>query len=118
MRSEMDRTVVSRRVAFVVCCALCAWSLLAVAGLLRENPFRVATDAAVEIGGWSSDQVRFDRGSYGYRFLYSVSAADLAVTTPSGDFCAHVELVHVPFLGWSVRRFDRFDDGPASLQGV
>jgi len=96
----------SRRFAVALPAVLSIWCFAALAGLLARNPFQVAKDAAAVAGGWSPDSVRFDRGSYQYRLLYSVAAADVTVATDAGHLSARIELLHVPFRGWSVRRFD------------
>ncbi len=102
----MSRVSRVRSLALVFAGVLIAWSALALFGLVAENPFRVATDAAATAGGWSADPVRFDRGSYRFRFVDSVSAAEVIASTEAGEVVAHVELIHVPLEGWSVRRFE------------
>ena len=86
--------------------AILVWCALALVGLLRETPFRVATRAAIATGGWSQAEVRFDRGSYQFRLFYSVSTAQLTVVTKEGEFPVHVEMRHVPFQGWSLRKLE------------
>ena len=61
--------------------ALGIWFLLAAIGLFRQNPLRVAKDAATRSGGWSAEQVEFQRGSFAFRGLYSVAEARLFATT-------------------------------------
>lgn len=85
---------------------LAAWSALALIGLLRENPFRVATHTAAEVGGWSPEQVRFERGTFWFLGVCSTSRAHVAVTTAEGERQAEIELRHVPFAGWTVKRFE------------
>jgi hypothetical protein len=82
-----------------------AWSAFALFGLFRQNPFQVATETAAVIGGWSPEQVRFERGSYHFLFVCSVASARVAVTTDAGEVPTEVKLLHVPFAGWSVRTF-------------
>ncbi len=81
-------------------------SSLAAIGLFRQNPFRVAKDAAARAGGWSADQVEFRRGSFAYRGLYSVAEALLFAMTNDGVQPVEIRLIHVPFRGWSVRQFE------------
>lgn len=82
------------------------WSALALFGLLRQNPFRVATSIATTQGGWSPEQVRFERGSYRFLFVCSLARARVAVTTDAGEIPAEIRLLHVPFAGWSVQSFE------------
>lgn len=94
---------ISRRGLFLV---FAAWSALALFGLLHQNPFRVATEMATAEGGWSPDQVRFEQGSYRFLFVCSRASARVAVTTDAGEMPAEIKLLHVPFVGWSVRTFE------------
>jgi hypothetical protein len=104
---EQTGTRAVRRVAPVfLSLILMAWVAMAIAGLHRESPFRVAIGAATTLGAWTPEQVRLDRGSYRFRFLYSVVEAQLEVTTENGVVPARIEMRHVPLFGWSVRRFE------------
>lgn len=89
-----------------------AWSALALFGLLHQNPFRVATEMATAEGGWSSEQVRFEQGSYRFLFVFSRASAQVAVTTDAGEIPAEIKLLHVPFAGWSVQTFEVGDLRP------
>jgi hypothetical protein len=89
-----------------------AWSAMALVGLLYPNPFRVATEMATAEGGWSPEQVRFERGSYWFLFVCSLASAQVAVTTEAGEMPAEIELLHVPFAGWSVKTFEVGDPRP------
>lgn len=85
---------------------LAVWVALAFFGLFRRNPFGVATEMATTAGGWSSEQVRFERGSYRFLFVCSLARARVAVTTDAGEVPAEIQLLHFPFAGWSVRAFE------------
>lgn len=93
------------------------WSALALIGLLRQNPFRVATEMATAAGGWSSEQVRFEQGSYLFLFVCSRASARVAVTTDAGEMPAEIKLLHVPFAGWSVQSFEIGDPLPQQAEG-
>ncbi len=85
---------------------IAAWSAFALFGLFRQNPFRVAMETATVVGGWSPEQVRFERGSYLFLFVCSFASARVAVTTDAGEMPAEIKLLHVPFAGWSVQTFE------------
>lgn len=93
-----------------------AWSALALFGLLRQNPFGVAKETATAKGGWSSEQVRFERGSYRFLFVCSLASARVAVTTDAGETPAEIKLLHVPFAGWSVQSFEIGDPHPQQAE--
>jgi hypothetical protein len=94
------------RWVLVLCLVLAAWSALALFGLLRQNPFGVATEMARVAGGWSPEQVCFERGSHRFLFVCTLSTARIAVTTGAGETPVEIKLLHVPFAGWSVRTFE------------
>lgn len=90
----------------VVLFGLAVWPAVELAGLFRKNPFRVAADTAAEVGGWSPEQVRFERGTYWFLGLYSTSRAHVVVTTAEGELPAEIELRHNAIAGWTVKRFE------------
>ena len=92
---------------------LAVWVALAFFGLFRRNPFGVATEMATTAGGWSAEQVRFERGSYQFLFVCSLARARVAVTTDAGEMPAEIQVLHIPFAGWSVRAFE-VGEPPAS----
>lgn len=94
------------RPVLVVVLVSAAWAALALFGLLRQNPFGLATEMATAAGGWSPEQVRFERGSYRFFFVCSLAQARVAVTTDAGEVPAEIRILHVPFAGWSVRAFE------------
>ena len=111
------RVRVSRWV-LVLFLVFAAWSTVALFGLLRQNPFRVATEMATAKGGWSPEQVRFERGSYRFLFVCSLASARVAVTTDAGETPAEIKLLHVPFAGWSVQSFETDDPHPQQAESA
>jgi hypothetical protein len=94
------------RSVLVILLVFAVWAALALFGLLRQNPFGVAAEMATAAGGWSPEQVRFERGSYRFFFVCSLAQAQVSVTTDAGDIPAEIRLLHVPFAGWSVQAFE------------
>ncbi len=93
-----------------------AWSASALFGLFRQNPLLVATSMATTKGGWSSEQIRFERGSYRFLFVCSLVSARIAVATDAGEKPAEIRLLHVPFAGWSVQSFRIGDPYPQQAE--
>lgn len=95
---------ISRRALVVL--LVFAWIFVSIFGLIHQHPFKVATEMATSAGGWSPEQVRFERGSYLFLFVCTFAQARFAVTTDAGEVPAEIRLVRVPFSGWSVREFE------------
>jgi len=95
-----------RRVRRAISTSLCILALYGSASLfslLTRSPFQVAVERARTLGGWDADQVHFEQGHYGYRFLYSVAWADLEVDTPEGRRPVRIRMRNDPFSGWRVQ---------------
>ena len=97
-----------------ICIGLAIYGVLSLGSLFVRSPFRAAVEEACELGSWQPEQVTFLRGSYGYRFLYSVAEAELRVQADGRTFPVRIEIRNLPLAGWSVRRFERVER-PASL---
>lgn len=96
----------ARRLRRLVTLALAVLALYGSASLftlLTRSPFDVAVERACALGGWEGDQVHFERGEYGYRFLYSVAWAELQVDTPKGRRPVIIRMRNDPITGWTVR---------------
>lgn len=92
-----------RRAISISLCVLALYGSASLFTLLTRSPFQVAVERACALGGWEAAQVQFDRGHYGYRFLYSVAWADLLVDTPEGRRPVRIRLRNDPFSGWKVQ---------------
>ena len=92
------------------------WSAVALFGLFRQYPVRVAMEMATVTGGWSPEQVRLEQGSYHFLFVCSLASAQIAVKTDAGELPAEIKLLHVPFVGWSVQSFEIGDPYPQQAE--
>lgn len=92
--------------AAVVVAPLVIWAGLALFGLLHDNPFQVAVDQIATTGHWEPQQVLFKEGSYQWFVLGSAVQAEARVVAGDSVRTAHIQMRHVPFLGWSVKSFE------------
>ncbi len=87
---------------------LAVWTVVSMATMLASNPFSVTVREAARLADWDPASVSFQRGSYGFRLLYSRAEADVVMTATDGTTStAHIELTHLPLVGWSVEKWDR-----------
>lgn len=92
----------TRRLLGYVLVVLGLYGTVSLFTMLQRSPFQVAVDRACALGGWEPAQVHFDGGHYAYRFLYSVTRAELLVDTPEGRRPVVIRLRNDPFSGWQV----------------
>jgi hypothetical protein len=105
----------SRGIALTALILLAAWSGLAMAGLLRNNPFRVATEMAAARGDWPLEQVRFDRGRYRFLGVFSTVEAHVTAATAETERSARIRLTHVPLRGWATTEFEVLPVRPSNF---
>jgi hypothetical protein len=95
-----------RGIVLTVLIVLGAWSSMALVGLFRSNPFRVATETAAVRGDWPLEQVRFDRGQYWFLGVFSTVEAHVTASTAGTETAARIRLTHVPLRGWATTEFE------------
>ena len=110
MRGVMK--IPSRGILFAALVIPGAWSSLALVGLFRSNPFRVATETAAVRGDWPLEQVRFDRGQYRFLGVFSTVEAHVTASTAETETAARIRLTHVPLRGWATTEFEVLSNLP------
>jgi hypothetical protein len=97
---------VMKKSIVVVGPAIAIWACIALFGLLRDNPFQVATEAAAARAQWPLSEVRFERGRYLFLGVMSTVEAEVTPVHGEGEERARIKLTHVPLRGWQVTEFE------------